>query len=185
MPKDHTSSENENGPFRRALKATVSANVPSVIAFYRRELGKLGWNEQAPAASAPDQATLSFLTPDGAAVLKLTQDGGGTGVSLISKDRAKAEQANVAPKPGQVKLLLGNAMDAEAIVTINKKAIKVAAGVGSKGPDGPTLDLPPGHYTLAVKLAGHAAMTQDADVGADETWGFLVGPGGVLPLQMY
>jgi hypothetical protein len=76
-------------------------------------------------------------------------------------------------------------MDIEATVTVNKKAIKVAAGVGSKGPDGPTLDLPPGHYTVAVKLAGHAVTSQEADVGADETWGLLIGPGGVLPLQVY
>jgi hypothetical protein len=89
----------------------------------------------------------------------------------------------MAPKPGQVKMMFGNVMGADAVFTINKQTIKVAAG--AKGADGPTIDLPPGKYKVVVKVAGQAATTEETNVAADETWGLLVGPGGVLPLQMY
>jgi len=53
----------------------------------------------------------------------------------------------------------------------------------TKGPDGPTLDLPPGKYRFSFKISSLPAQTDGA--GADETWGLLVGPGGVLALHMY
>ena len=83
------------------------------------------------------------------------------------------------------KLVIGNPMPMEAVVTINKQAIKVAAGVGAKAPDGPTLDLAPGKYKFSIKLPGVPLHNDELDVGADETWGLLIGPGGALPLRAY
>jgi hypothetical protein len=104
---------------------------------------------------------------------------------LVVRDRAKAEKAGMAPKPGQAKLMFGNVLPAEAVFSVNKQTIKVPAGAGAKGADGPTLELPPGKYKVVIKLAGRPAQTQETTVAADETWGLLIGPGGVLPLQMY
>ena len=89
------------------------------------------------------------------------------------------------PKPGQVKVMFGNINDAEAAITFNNKTIKVAAGAGIKGPDGPMLDLPPGKYKYSIKLPGRPAQSDEIELGADETWGLMIGPGGVLPLQAY
>ncbi len=94
-------------------------------------------------------------------------------------------KSGIMPKPGQVKLLFGNILDHEAVITINKKTIKVPGGAGSKGPDGPTLEVPPGKYTYALKGTGGAPSGDPVEVGADEIWGIMIGPGGVLPLQMY
>jgi hypothetical protein len=96
-----------------------------------------------------------------------------------------AEKAGILPKAGQVKLMLGNMTDEEAVITINKQTIRVAAGAGRNSPDGPKLDLPPGKYKVTIKVASRAAQNQEVEVGADETWGLLVGPGGVLPLHLY
>jgi len=82
-------------------------------------------------------------------------------------------------------VLFGNMTSAEATITINKQAIKVGAGVGAKGPDGPSLDLPPGKYSYSYRMPGKPAGTDTVEIGADETWGLLIGPGGVLPLQAY
>jgi hypothetical protein len=186
VPKSHTSSGGEQTPFRHGLVADVPADLASVLAFYRRELGKLGWKEL-PDGSVlkPDQAALSFAAPDGPALLKLVHKNDDTSISLVMRDHDKAAKAGVAPKPGQAKLLLGNVLGAEAVLTINKQTIKVAAGAGAKGPDGPKLDLPPGKYKIAFKIAGQPANADEVEVGADETWGVMVGPGGLLPLQVY
>jgi hypothetical protein len=183
VPKNHTMSGSEGTPFRHGLNADVPVDLASVLTFYRRELTKRGWKEQAAADVKPDQATLAFVSPDGPAILRLSAKDDETVVSLVVRDRAKAEKAGMAPKPGQVKMMFGNVMGADAVFTINKQTIKVAAG--AKGADGPTIDLPPGKYKVVVKVAGQAATTEETNVAADETWGLLVGPGGVLPLQMY
>ena len=81
--------------------------------------------------------------------------------------------------------MIGNPNDVEAVVTINKQTIKVAAGVGAKAPDGPTLDLAPGKYPFSIKLPGKPAHNDELEVGADETWGLFIGPGGALPLLVY
>jgi hypothetical protein len=88
-------------------------------------------------------------------------------------------------KPGQAKLLFGNPLPAAAVVTINQQTIKVAAGAGAKAPDGPTLDLPPGKYKYSFKVAGGPARSEEVEVGAGETWGLLMGPGGAFTLRVY
>jgi hypothetical protein len=75
----------------------------------------------------------------------------------------------------------GNISDKAAEVVFNGKAIKVAAGAGAKGPDGPTADAAPGKYDLALKSGGHETL----QAGADEIWIVMVGPGGLLVVQAY
>jgi len=91
----------------------------------------------------------------------------------------------VLPKPGQAKVLITNPNDAEAAITINKQTYKVAAGGGTKGPDGAMIDLPPGKHKFSTKLPSKQATNGELDVGADQTWGLLIGPGGALSLQVY
>ena len=65
------------------------------------------------------------------------------------------------------------------------QTIKVAAGAGTKSPNGPTLDLPPGKYNYSIMLPGKPVQSDAVDVGPDEIWGLMIGPGGVLALQAY
>jgi hypothetical protein len=186
VPKRHTMTVGDQSPFRRAVTASVPVDPAAVLAFYRRELGKLNWKEETKGAViTPDRAVIAFSSSDGPAVLKLGRKDGETSVNLAVRNPDAAAKAGMMPKSGQCKLLFGNANGAEAVITINKQTIKVAGGAGSKGPDGPTLDLPPGKYTYSLKLAGRPAQNGEVEVGADETWGLLIGPGGVLPLHMY
>lgn len=94
-------------------------------------------------------------------------------------------KAGIMPKPGQAKVLFGNINPAEAAITFNGKTLKVAAGAGTKAPDGPSFDLPPGKYKYSIKLPGQAAQSDEVEIAADETWGLMIGPGGVLALQAY
>ncbi|HEY6025092.1 MAG TPA: hypothetical protein VIV34_13050 [Pseudolabrys sp.] len=185
LPRRHTMSEGTKTPFRRELKASVPLELTDVLGFYRRELGKLKWNEAAGAKVAADSATIAFTSPDGPATLRLGRKDGETSVSLAMKNPGAVAKAGIMPKPGQAKVIFGNINSAAETITFNNKAISVAAGAGTKSPDGPALDVAPGKYRYSVKLPGKPAQADDVELGADETWGLMIGPGGVLALQAY
>jgi hypothetical protein len=177
-----------DAPFRRELEASVPAELNTVLAFYRTELGKRGWQETAEGAVVkPDQAQLAFTSPDGPATLKLSRKNAETSINLAQKYPAAAAKADVVPKPGQSKLLFGNIGKSDATVSINKQTIKIAAGAGGpQSPKPPMIDLPPGKYQYALRIAGGPARNNQIEIGAGDTWGVMIGPGGdVLPLQMY
>jgi hypothetical protein len=177
-----------DAPFRRELEASVPAELNTVLAFYRSELGKRGWQETAEGAIVkPDQAQLAFTSPDGPATLKLGRKNGETSINLAQKYPAAAAKAEMVPKPGQSKLMFGNIGKSDATVSINKQTIKIAAGAGGpQSPRPPMIDLPPGKYQYALKIAGGPARNNQIEIGAGDTWGVMIGPGGdVLPLQMY
>ncbi|WP_298878865.1 hypothetical protein [uncultured Bradyrhizobium sp.] len=195
VPKQHTSTSLGSAklpgievPFRRELDASVPAELSDVLAFYRRELTKLGWQEKPDGAvTSADRVQLAFASPQGPAMLKLGRASGETSVNLVQKNPEAAAKADIMPKPGQAKLLLGNMGSQEAVLTINKQTVKVAAGAGGpQSPKGPMLDLPPGKYQYSLKMAGRPARNDTIDIAAGDAWGLMVGPTGeVLPLQMY
>ncbi|MHC4040676.1 hypothetical protein [Bradyrhizobium sp. 23AC] len=175
-------------PFRRELAASIPAPLGDVLAFYRAELSKLGWQEKADGATvSAERAQIDFTSPQGPAVLKLGRAKGETTVSLAQKNPDAAVKADIMPKPGQARLMLGNIGTKEASLTINKQTVKIAAGAGGpQSPKGPMLDLPPGTYQYALRMPGRPAHTETLTVAAGDAWGLLVGPSGdVLPLQMY
>ncbi len=186
LPKRHTMSVGGQTPFRRDLKASVPLSLTDVLGFYRRELGKLNWKEETQGAIvAAEKAVITYASPGGPAVLKLGRKDGATSVDLVVKNLDAVAKAGIMPKPGQAKIMFGNINTAEAAITFNNKTIKVAAGAGTKGPDGPILDLPPGKYKYSIKLSGKPVQNDEVEIGADETWGLMIGPGGVLALQAY
>lgn len=175
-------------PLRRELTANIAAPLQDVLAFYRAELSKLGWQEKTDGATvSADHAQIDFTSPQGPAVLKLDRAKGETTVNLAQKNSDAAAKADIMPKAGQARLMLGNMGPNEASLTINKQTVKIAAGAGGpRSPKGPMLDLPPGKYQYALRLPGQPARTEALTVAAGEAWGLLVGPSGdVLPLQMY
>jgi hypothetical protein len=186
MPKRHTMSEGTTTPFRHDLKANVPLSLTDVLGFYRSELGKRSWKEESKGAViAADKAVIAYASPDGPAVLKLGRKDGETTVDLVMKNPDAASKAGILPKPGQVKVMFGNINDKEAVITFNNKAIKVAPGAGTKAPDGPMLDVAPGKYKYSIKLPGKPLQNDEVELGADEIWGLMIGPGGVLALQAY
>ena len=194
VPKQHSMSSigasripGTDIAFHRELSASVPAELGSVLAFYRSELGKLGWKETAERAIVkPDQAQLAFVSPDGPATLKLGRSNGETSIDLAQKIPAAAAKADIMPRPGQAKLMFSNLGNGEATVTINKQTIKIAPGEGGPQSRGPTLELPPGKYQYSLKVAGGPARNNEVEVAADDAWGLMVAPGGeVMPLHVY
>jgi hypothetical protein len=84
-------------------------------------------------------------------------------------------------------LLIGNASEKAAAVTINKNAYNVAAGAGADDPKtGLNFEIVPGKFIVEIKLPDQAANTETLNIAADETWGIVILPtGDCLPIQLY
>ena len=133
----------------------------------------------------PDNVTLAFAAPDGPARLTLGGEGRETTVSLVLKNPDAAAKADALPPAGMARVVLGNIGVADASVTINQKTIKVPPGAaGQRPPKELVLDLKPGKYRYVLKAAGKSSAG-DIVVAADDAWALLIGPGGILPMQMY
>jgi hypothetical protein len=179
--------------FIRAFHVETPLDLAAVLRFYRVELGKRGWSEDGGAVVEPDGAVIAFATTDGPALLRLTRRDDRTIADLSLRKPADPKGA-ILPMPGQVRLLLGNATNEDAVITINEQPIKLAARAelteapasGRKSPDSREINLPPGKYKVTLKLASGAAQHREFELAADETWGLLAGPAGVpLPLHIY
>ena len=185
----------KNSPSIRSTHAETPLDLPSVLGFYRVALVDRGWTENDGAVVASDRADIAFTTADGPALLRLTRQDDKT-IADISQRKPTAVLASFPPKPGQVKLMLGNKTDDAAIITVNAQTIKLAAHAGEKLansdneagelPDNQKIDLPPGKFKVTLKVDGSAARNREFEVAANETWGLLVGPdGAALPIRLY
>jgi hypothetical protein len=183
-PKGRVLTTEKNSPLIKSVHVEAPLDLAFVLRFYRVELKKRGWTENDGAVVEPDRAVIAFTTSDGPALLRLTHQGSRTIADLSLRKGDAVGKANILPSPGQVKLMLGNTTDEEAVIAINEHTVKLAAR--ARLPDGPEIDLPPGKFKIILKLPGSAAQKGEFEVGANETWGLLVGPAGVpLPMHIY
>ena len=186
IPKPFIDKVATNAKFRVEAHATVSASMATVIAFYRRELGKLGWIEDAGLArTEPNKLVLVFHAPEGRAELAVTNVREGTGSDLVLRKTAEAEKSGLLPNKGMATVVVGNAMDEPAAVTINGTTYKLGPGEGTGKPTGPKLNLAAGTYAATTVIGSKPAIEDRFTVGDGEIWGLLLGPNGNLPLQMY
>ncbi|MEH2490394.1 hypothetical protein [Bradyrhizobium sp. AZCC 2230] len=170
-------------PLRTTLEATVPAELGNVLAFYRTELGKLGWQEQRDGAVvSADHVQLAFVSPVGPGMLALDRRDSSTTINLVQKNASVATYANVMPEPGQAMLVFSNISETDATLTINDRTLKRAAGTRAV-----SLDLQPGKYSYELSVPGHPATAHVLDVAAGDTWELTVGRDGEewSPLLLY
>ena len=163
--------------FSHAVNFSAPNSVADIVAFYRTELTKKGWKEDA-AKLGDSEAELKFTAPDGPATLSLKRNGDMTDAELTVTEKSKAAASPLAPKPGMVKLVFGNMSDNPADVIIGSKHVKMTPGQGAKGPDGPMLEVKPGNITVKSKSA-----KESFTAGPDEIWMVAVGPGGLMVVK--
>lgn len=185
VPKAASSKSQERTPWRVEIQATVKASPASVLTFYSRELAPLGWRETTPAKTEGARTVVAYASAAGPGVLTLEQKGGQVSISLLLRKEAEAQKSGLMPKPGQARIMFGSMLESDASVLIGGQTIKVAAGVGSKAPDGPSLEVAPGAHKVTIRNPGKPDVTEVVTVRANDIWGVLLGPGGALPLPMY
>jgi hypothetical protein len=196
-PKPWLVTTAKNSTLIKAFHVETPLDLAGVLRFYRLALSKRGWSENDGAVVEPGGAVIAFTTADGPALLRLFHQDDRTIADLSLRKPAATDAATgaaILPMPGQVRLLLGNSTDEEAVITINEQTIKLAAGAeltddtatGRKSPESQQINLPPGKYKVSLKIASGAAQNREFEVAADETWGLVAGPAGVpLPLRLY
>ena len=197
LPKPWLLRTAKNSSLIKSVHVETPLDLAAVLGFYRVALSKRGWTENDGAVVEPERAVIAFMTIDGPALLRLIHQDDRTIADLsLRKPAAIFEQADILPRPGLARLMLGSVTDEEAVITINERTITLAARVGShltdvadakrKSPDSPEIDLPPGKYKVTLQVASSAAQNREFEVAADETWGLLIGPDGVLlPMHLY
>ena len=190
VPDNYTSYVGENGAYRQSVTAVSPSDLKTVLEFYRRELSARQWIELPGTGGTTDsEATVSYEKADKQAlVLKLTHNAeGGTDINLTVKLEGAASEAGILPPSGQARVYLGNMTDAQVVFTINQKDIKVTvqdpAQNSMKGV--PFVDVSPGRQDFTLTMAGQSPIKDSMQLGPDETWALIAGPGGALPLQMY
>lgn len=169
-------------PFRLELKAHVPAELSDVLAFYRAELGKRGWQEKPEGATvAADRAWLVFASPKGPGLLTLGREKDETTVNLVQGNTEAAAKANIVPTPGQARLIFGYLVPDVASLAINAQTIKIAGGVNHPQ----TLDLPPGTYSYELLVSGHLVRTSTITVASGEAWSLSLDDNDKKPDQIY
>jgi hypothetical protein len=197
-PKPWLVTTAKDSTFIKAFHVETPLDLTNVLQFYRLALSKRGWSENAGAVVEPGSAVIAFATSDGPALLRLSHQNDRTIADLSLRKPAATDDGilpmPILPIPGQVRLLLGNDTDEEAVITINEQTIELAAGAelkvdtatGRKSPESQEISLPPGKYKVSLKIASGAAQNREFEVAANETWGLVAGPAGVpLPLHLY
>jgi hypothetical protein len=99
---DHTPSFGSTGSrdsISRKVGGVTVAEIPVVLAFYRRELAARNWKEETSGAVLTDnEATLNFSSPDQTATLKLSHKYDLTIVSLVAQVKEAALAARAKAK---------------------------------------------------------------------------------------
>ncbi len=188
FPEGGEGFQTEGSKFRKQTSKAIRASLQAVVDFFRRELAPPNWTENKQAAKTDrTTAMLSFAGSEGQLLVQLKSDRDKVNITLVTRDAVGAKAAGVWPSQGKGRLLVGNASEKAAAVTINKKAYKVAAGAGADDPKtGLNSEITPGKYVVEIKLPGQAGHTETLNVAADETWGVVILPtGDCLPMQIY
>ncbi|MDH6261286.1 hypothetical protein [Bradyrhizobium sp. BR13661] len=169
-------------PFRVELKAQVPAELNDVLAFYRTELGKRGWQEKPEGAMVTaDHALLAFVSPKGPGTLRLDRTKDETMVDLVQRNTEIAAKANFLPLSGQARLIFGYLRPDVATLAINDEIIAIAGGANHPQ----MLDLPPGTYPYTLLVSGRRVRSDSITVAAGETWGLRFDDDDSKPDQIY
>jgi hypothetical protein len=105
-PKPWLLTTGKNSRFIESVHVETPLDLAAVLGFYRAELGKRGWKESDGAVVEPDRAVIPFTIADGPALLRLTHQDDRT-IADLSLRKPAVTNADILPRPGQVRLRLG------------------------------------------------------------------------------
>jgi hypothetical protein len=190
VPANYTDYSGESGPYLHSITLASPSSLKTVLGFYRNELKSRKWRELPGATGAGEnKAALTFdNNQKDRLVLKLARNAaGGTDIKITVKSEGAAKKDGILPAPGMVRIYLGNATDGQVVFTIAQKKIAVKKHSTSENSmkDAPFIDVKPGKYPFTLSGTGPTPVKDSIEVGPDETWGLIAGPGGAMPLQMF
>jgi hypothetical protein len=190
VPDNYTSYVGGKTAYMQSVDATTPADLKAVLAFYGRELKTRHWSESpGTAVNAGAKSLLVFENKKKEHLaLKLTQNAkGGTDIRIIVKSKTAAAKDGILPLPGKARIYLGNMADKPAVFKILQKkfVLKMQSTSDQSMKDAPFVEVKPGVIPYTLTVDGQKPVSDKFEVGPDETWGLIAGPGGALPMQLY
>jgi hypothetical protein len=188
VPNDFSYESGELSEYRKKMSGSSAADLTALVELYRSELPAQGWQETLPSSptEGSEEARLIFEQPGEILTIELSQTADGTEISLLQKSPDAARAAGLIPPAGQVRLYFGNMNTGDVTVTLNQQTIKVAPTTPEAQPeDMAYLDLAPGQHSYTLTIPGEGEMSDSIEVGPDESWVLIIGPGGAFPIQAY
>ena len=185
VPEDCEGVTQEKSPYRTVITAPIRVPLAHVLDFYRRELNKLHWTEDAAQTHSDATSTrLAFSGSLGLLSLVLKQDGDITQIELTTRNEQKARQDGLVPTAGQGLLMFANAGDKEVAITLNQRTIKLPAGIGAQDPaNAVKVPVLPGKHLILLGTTDKAKR-EEVVVEAGTTWGVIAIPGGEVFVQI-
>ena len=179
LPAETTGIMMSGSIYSTTAECTTEGTTETLAALYRAELPKMGWTETSYQWSG-EERHLTFDGSKGQLNVKLSPDPEGSKVEVALRDEAAAKQDGMLPVAGKGKLILGNASDHDVVITIGKTDYPVKAGVGAEDPTKAIkYDVPPGKYSITIKVPGESPQQESLQIETGTTWGVIVTPSGM------
>ncbi len=198
VPSDYADLSTMDTPFASMVFFSSPSDVDKLVELYETELPGQGW-EFSEHSLDGDVARLYFESGDQKLSIDLRIDSGEispelagqTSVELSIKDPTAAAEAGILPPTGQARIMLVNAAEVDLTATINQQDFELTpVPISTEFPeDLPSIDLPPGQYTLTTSAPDGSVVNEDFEIGLDkdiapdEVWAFILDADGMPPLQ--
>jgi len=190
VPDNYTNYAGEKSAYLQSVTATSPSTLKTVLAFYSRELKTRHWREL-PGSSGVTDAKAHLLFENNKkehlALELIRNSDGGTDIRLTVRSKAEAMKDGILPPPGKARIYLGNMTDGQAEFAFGPKKFMLKKESTNDGSmkNAPFIEVTPGSHPYTLTVAGQKPFKDKIEVGPDETWGLIAGPGGGLPIQMY
>jgi hypothetical protein len=190
VPENYTDYSSESSAYLQSVTVNSPSPLKAVIEFYKKELKLLKW--RALPIAPGNTARKALLTYENdqketLAVNLVRNADGKTGISLIVRKDGEAKAAGIVPLPGKARVYLGNMTEGPVVFLLDKKKynVKKESTSGKSMKDVPFADLAPGKQAFTLTLPGKPPVKDTFEIGPDETWGLIAGPGGAMPIRMH
>ena len=190
VPANYTDYSGESSAYINSITANSPSPMKAVLEFYRKELKVRKWHEL-PAApgNTGSKALLTFENDkkERLTVTLIQNADGKTGISLSVRKDGEAKAAGIVPPPGKARVYLGNMTDGPVVFVLDRKkySVKKESTNDKSMKEAPFADLPPGKHAFTLTVSGQKPIKDTFEIGPDETWGLIAGPGGAMPIRMY
>jgi hypothetical protein len=198
VPSDYAYLSTMDTPFALMVTFSSPSDVDTLVELYETELPGQGW-EFIEHSLDGEVARLYFESGDQKLSIDLRVNSGEispdlagqTSVEVTIKDPVAAAEAGILPPPGQVRIMLMNAAEVELTATINQQEFKLTPiPLSTEFPkDAPSIDLPPGQYTLTISMPDGSVVNDvievgpDNEIAPDEVWALILDADGMPPMQ--
>jgi hypothetical protein len=190
VPENYTDYSGESSAYFQSITANSPSPLKSLVEFYQKELKIRKWRALPPTTgntAGKTQLNYESDKKESLAVKLVRNTDGKTGISLSVRKDGEAKAAGIAPPPGKTRVYLGNMTDGPVVFILDKKKYDIKKqSTNDKSMKGvPFADLPPGKHAFTLTQAGQKPVKDTFEIGPDETWGLIAGPGGAMPIRMY